>query len=35
LGLLRICGCAQPVGKTGVLGLVHLSLMRSRETAPG
>jgi hypothetical protein len=24
LGLLRICGCAQAIGKTGVLGPVHL-----------
>src|SRR3984893_8940263 len=35
LGLLRICGCAQAVGKTGVLGPVHLSLLRSKKTAPG
>src|ERR1700724_4532692 len=31
LGLLRLCGCAQAVGKTGVLGPVHLSLLRSRK----
>ena len=29
LGLLRLCGCAQAVGKTGVLGPVHLNRMRS------
>src|SRR5258707_5380323 len=29
LGLLRICGGAQAVGKTGVLGPVHLNLIRS------
>ena len=31
LGLLCICGGAQAVGKTGVLGPVHLSLLRSRK----
>jgi hypothetical protein len=31
LGLLRRCGCAQAVGKTGVLGPVHLNLIRSRK----
>src|SRR5580693_7029624 len=31
LGLLRLCSCAQAVGKTGVLGPVHLSLLRSRK----
>jgi hypothetical protein len=35
LGLLRICGCAQAVGKTGVLGPVHLNPIRSKEAAPG
>jgi hypothetical protein len=35
LGLLCIGGCAQAVGKAGVLGPVHLSLLRSRKTAPG
>src|SRR6266446_9005429 len=32
LGLLCICGCAQAVGKTGVLGPVHLNLVRSSES---
>ena len=31
LGLLRICGCAQAVSKTGVLGPVDFSLLRSRK----
>jgi hypothetical protein len=31
LGLLRLCGCAQAVGKTGVLGPVYFSLLRSRK----
>jgi len=35
LGLLRLYGGAQAVGKTGVLGPVHLNLIRSRETALG
>jgi hypothetical protein len=30
LGLLRICGCAQAVGKTSVLVPVHLNSIRSR-----
>jgi hypothetical protein len=30
LGLFRICGCAQAIGKTGVLGLIHLNVIRSR-----
>ena len=30
LGLFRICGCAQAVGNTGVLGPLHLNLIRSR-----
>jgi hypothetical protein len=29
LGLFRICGCAQAVGNTGVLGPLHLNLIRS------
>jgi hypothetical protein len=28
LGLLRICGCAEAVGKTGVSGPIHLYLIR-------
>jgi hypothetical protein len=28
LGLFRICGCAQAVGKSSVLGLLHLNLIR-------
>src|SRR6202035_2875790 len=32
LGLLRIRGCAQAVGKTSVLGPVHLNLVRSSES---
>jgi hypothetical protein len=29
LGLFRICRCAQAVGKTGLLGPIHLNLIRS------
>jgi hypothetical protein len=35
LGLFRICGCAQAVGETGVLGPTHLNPIRSRWLPKG
>ena len=34
LGLFRICGCAQSVGKTGVLGILHLNHTLEGKAAP-